>query len=143
MTPEDHQAEHVRLHRALDELLACYLGENRFANRRTSIHDEIFSLMKWAYQMSLVPSPAPEEVQAHKPLPDFLIAQNDDGELLEWLAKAETEGGGFVKAIAHAGLSADSENYPMVRPLLLAMRRKYPAYEPSDAVKQEIRERQP
>jgi hypothetical protein len=71
---------------------------------------------------------------------DFLIAQNDDPELLEWLAKAEKDGGGFAKAIAQAGLNADSENYPLVRPVLVAMRKKYPAYEPSDAVKQEVRQ---
>jgi len=72
---------------------------------------------------------------------DFLFAQNDDPELLEWLARAVQEGGGFVSAIARAGLVADCENYPLIRPLLLKMRAKYPAYEPSDAVKQEIRDR--
>lgn len=72
---------------------------------------------------------------------DFLIAQNDDPELLEWLSEADRNGGGFVSAIARAGLVADYDNYPLVRPLLLAMRKKYPVYEPSEAVKQEIRER--
>jgi hypothetical protein len=74
---------------------------------------------------------------------DFLFAQNDDPELLEWLAKASQEGGGFVGAVARAGLVADCENYALIRPLLITMRGKYPAYEPSDAVKQEIRERKP
>lgn len=72
---------------------------------------------------------------------EFLIAQTDDPELLEWLAKANQDGGGFVKAIARAGLVADCENYPLIRSLLLVMRAKYPAYEPSDAVKEEIRGR--
>jgi hypothetical protein len=71
----------------------------------------------------------------------LLIAQNDDPELLEWLAKAHEEGGGFVSHLAHAGLIADYENYPLIRPLLMEMRRKYPAYEPSDAVKAEIKAR--
>lgn len=70
-----------------------------------------------------------------------LVAQHDDPELLEWLAKAKEDGGGFVSRLAHAGLVADHENYPILRPVLLAMRKKYPAYEPSDAVKQEIRDR--
>jgi hypothetical protein len=70
-----------------------------------------------------------------------LMAQNDDPELLEWLAAADKDGGSFVKHLAHAGLVADPENYPVLRPVLIEMRRKYPAYEPSDAVKQEIRER--
>ena len=42
-----------------------------------------------------------------------------------------------------AGLRADHENYLLVRPLLLTMREKYPEYEPSDAVKEEIRGRKP
>jgi hypothetical protein len=69
-----------------------------------------------------------------------LIAQNDDPELLEWLAAADRDGGGFVHNLAHAGLVADAENYPLIRRLLIEMRAKYPAYEPSDAVKQEIRD---
>jgi len=69
------------------------------------------------------------------------VAQNDDRELLEWLSKAKEEGGDFVRNIAEAALRADWENYPLLRPLLMVMRTKYPAYEPSDAVKQEIRER--
>lgn len=72
---------------------------------------------------------------------ELLIAQNDDPELLEWLAKASQQGGGFVSSIARAGLIADHENYPLIRPFLLIMRKKYSQYEPSDAVKQEIRER--
>ena len=70
-----------------------------------------------------------------------LVAQNDDPELLEWLAKADKDAGDFVKNVAHAGLVADPWNYPVIRPFLVEMRKKYPAYEPSDAVKQEIRER--
>lgn len=70
-----------------------------------------------------------------------IIAQEDDPELLEWLAKANHEGGGFVSAIARAALVADWENYPLIRPLILQLRAKYPRYEPSEAVKQEIRDR--
>jgi len=70
-----------------------------------------------------------------------MIAQEDDPELLEWLVKAHVQGGGFVSNLAHAALVADEENYPLMRPLILIMRKKYTTYEPSDAVKQEIRER--
>lgn len=70
-----------------------------------------------------------------------MIAQNDDPELLEWLANADELGGCFVSSLAHAALVADYENYPILRPTLLAMRQKYPQYEPSEQVKQEIRER--
>jgi hypothetical protein len=73
--------------------------------------------------------------------PSFLIAQTDDPELLEWLAKASQEGGGFVSSVARAGLVADHENYPAIRSFLLWMREKYPQYEPSDLVKAEIKAR--
>jgi hypothetical protein len=59
MTPEEHQQQHIRLHRALDELLACYLSENRGhgPELRTSIHDEIFALLQWSHAKTLQPSP--------------------------------------------------------------------------------------
>lgn len=68
----------------------------------------------------------------------MLIAQNDDPELLEWLANAHRTGGGFVSSLASAALRADPENYAIMRPMILQMREKYPAYEPSDAVKANI-----
>ena len=71
----------------------------------------------------------------------MLIAQNDDPELLEWLSNAQRRGGGFVSSLASAALRADDENYALIRPLVLQMRDKYPAYEPSDEVKAEIRAR--
>lgn len=70
-----------------------------------------------------------------------MIAQTDDRELLEWLAKADQEGGGFIRSLARAALVADDFNYPVLRPVLIEMRKKYPAYEPSELVKQELRER--
>ncbi len=72
-----------------------------------------------------------------------LVSQSDDPELLEWLSNAKDKAGDFVRNLAEAGLRADPQNYPVLRPVLIEMRKKYPAYEPSDAVKQEIRERQP
>jgi hypothetical protein len=71
----------------------------------------------------------------------YLIAQTDDPELLEWLAKATELGGGFISSLARAALVADHTNYPILRPLLVTMRAKFPQYEPSDAVKAEIRSR--
>ena len=71
----------------------------------------------------------------------FLIAQNDDPELLEWLANADHNGGGFISSVARAGLVADYDNYPLIRPLLIALRAKYPKYEASEQVKEEIRQR--
>src|SRR5580658_3193231 len=50
------------------------------------------------------------------------IAQEDDPELLEWLANAKEKAGGFVSNLAAAALVADWENYPILRPVLLLMR---------------------
>lgn len=71
-----------------------------------------------------------------------MIAQIDDPLLLEWLANADRDGGGFVSSIARAALVADDENYPLLRPVLLRLRLKYPKYEASAAVCQEIAERE-
>ena len=71
----------------------------------------------------------------------MLIAQNDDSELLEWLVNALQMGGTFFSSLARAALVADWENYPVLRPVLIEMRKKYGAYEPSDAVKEELKAR--
>jgi hypothetical protein len=56
-----------------------------------------------------------------------MIASNDP-ELFKWLDKAAVAGGSFVKTIAMAGLRADSENYALLRPVLLELKAKYPTY---------------
>jgi hypothetical protein len=68
-----------------------------------------------------------------------MIAQSDHPYLLEWLAKADRFGGGFISSIARAALVADPENYPLIKPLVEQMRKKYPQYEPSEQVQQELR----
>lgn len=145
MTPEEHQQEHIRLHKALDELLACYISESwEMEKHGSGVHvtlngTSIMDLIRWGYGKTLMPSPCEEgHIVA---LPRILTAQNDDPELLEWLSNASQRGGGFIQSLANAGLRADHENYPTIRPLLLFFREKYTEYEPSDAVKQEIRER--
>ena len=52
----------------------------------------------------------------------------EDSELMDWLLNARQSGGGFVNAIAEAGLRADLENYPILRPVLLQLKERYPAY---------------
>ena len=69
----------------------------------------------------------------------MLIAQSDDSELLEWLCNAKLRGGHFISSFADAALVADWENYPRLRPMLQELRAKYPDYEPSDAVKAELK----
>jgi hypothetical protein len=70
----------------------------------------------------------------------MVIAQTDDREMLEWIVNASQKGGGFLSKLAAAALSADFENYPILRPVIVVMRAKYPEYEASDAVKAEIAE---
>jgi hypothetical protein len=52
----------------------------------------------------------------------------DDNELHPWLIDAQQSGGGFVKALAEAALRADTHNYDLLRPSLLAVAAKYPKY---------------
>jgi hypothetical protein len=57
-----------------------------------------------------------------------MIAQEDDSAMFDWLVNAKRQGGSFISALADAALHADSENYPILRPALLVMRKKYPNY---------------
>lgn len=64
MTPEQHQAEHIRLHQMLDQLVACYIVSHRFGLlNRASIHDELVILMQWSYEMTMKPTPSPENTE--------------------------------------------------------------------------------
>jgi hypothetical protein len=58
-----------------------------------------------------------------------MIAQEDEPEMMDWLQNAASRGGGFISLLAVAALHADSENYPILRPALLELRRKYPKYD--------------
>ena len=58
-----------------------------------------------------------------------LIAQTDNEGLFRWIQNAQMNGGGFITAIATAALLADTYNYPLLRPSLIAIRGRYPDYE--------------
>jgi hypothetical protein len=58
-----------------------------------------------------------------------MIAQEDDPAMFAWLCNARQRAGHFVSALADAALLADWENYPLLRPVLVTMREKYPQYE--------------
>lgn len=60
MTPEEHQREHQVLHRALDQLLACYSNETRSSGlkRGGSIYNPILELLQWTHEKTMIPSPA-------------------------------------------------------------------------------------
>ena len=136
MTPEEHQQEHIRLHNAMDELFACYIASNR--DQLHFLEIPLGEFLAWSHTMTLQPVADVPHGSLRLTAP---TAQDDDPELLEWLCNAARRGGGFVQSLANAGLRADAENYRAVRPLLHYFRQKYTEYEPSDAVKQEIRER--
>ena len=67
-----------------------------------------------------------------------MIAQQDHPYMVEWLAKADRYGGGFVSSLAHAALVADHKNYPLIKPLVDQIRKKYPQYEPTAEIKKEL-----
>lgn len=67
-------------------------------------------------------------------------AQEDHPYILEWLARAANEGGGFLRGFACAALVADWENYPLIRPTLQVLIQKYPRFKPSDEVKRELKQ---
>ncbi len=61
----------------------------------------------------------------------MLYATNDP-EMSTWILNAVNprwNAGSFVRAIAEAAIAADNENYALLRPGLLELRRKYPEYD--------------
>jgi len=56
------------------------------------------------------------------------MTAQEDSELIDWLLNAQMWAGDFLKSIAAAGLRADHENYPVLRPALLVFQAKFPKY---------------
>ena len=57
------------------------------------------------------------------------MTAHEDPEMIDWLlGVVGGNSGSFLKSLADAGLRADCENYPVLRPALLAMKAKYPNY---------------
>lgn len=56
-----------------------------------------------------------------------MIYQTDE-ELMDWLFNGMQRGGGFIKSICEAAMRADSENYALIRPALLELKKKHPKY---------------
>jgi hypothetical protein len=70
-----------------------------------------------------------DRVRAYRdPLVPPLVVANRDPDLFTWLSNASAHAGDFLKNIAEAGLRADPQNYPILRPTLLALKAKYPKY---------------
>ncbi len=58
MTPEEHKARHVELHRALDELIADWIG----STTKLPSTSTVLELMEWSHGQTLATDPIPEEV---------------------------------------------------------------------------------
>ena len=61
------------------------------------------------------------------------MSAQEDNELFDWLLNAAGHGtsppaGDFLKNFAEAALRADTENYLVLRPVLVVMAEKYPKY---------------
>ena len=122
----DMKTRHQELHRALDELLACFIGTTQ--PRRLS-EVPLLRLLTWSFTQTIDP-----DCERHAPTAAaFSGMAQEDPELFDWLATAAGQrqrpsAGGFVRTIAEAGLRADSDNYRLLRPALLALKAKYPEY---------------
>ena len=59
-----------------------------------------------------------------------ITSGHDDPELTDWLLTIVNgdQAGDFLKALATAALRADHENYPLLRPSLLEISKRYPKY---------------
>jgi len=63
------------------------------------------------------------------------VLLQDDIELIDWVLGITSErsgAGDFLRAIAEAATRADWENYPILRPVLLELQKKYPYYSEAD-----------
>lgn len=58
MTPEEHREEHIRLHRALDSLLADFI----FHTGKSPTKTTIMELAAWTYEQTLNPSEIVETI---------------------------------------------------------------------------------
>ena len=71
---------------------------------------------------------------------NVILSAQADPELFEWLMavyfgdskRGLAPAGEFLRSLANAALHADWENYPMLRPVLLQFKAKYPHYQPPD-----------
>lgn len=132
--PLKHRARHIELHRMLDELYADFIRQTDADST-----NPISRFLKWSFEQTLVvtnptresflhPMPAPHVTQAGVP---SMIAQ-EDSELRDWLwgitNRKPSAPGDFLKSLADAALRADWENYPLMRPMLLQIKAKYPEY---------------
>ena len=59
MTPEEHKARHIELHKAMDELLSDYMRHH--PNQVSFMTMPLEDLLLWSYQQTLEPEELPPE----------------------------------------------------------------------------------
>jgi hypothetical protein len=71
-----------------------------------------------------------EEPRAKPWVDEPVTSGHDDPDLHRWLLNIvnEKQAGDFLKLLAMAALRADHENYPLLRPALLKISKRYPKY---------------
>lgn len=77
-----------------------------------------------------------DRVQAERGPMMPLIAEQDEEDIQRWIWGVENEApqpsGDFLKKIVAAALHADPENYPLLRPAIIALKKKFPKYRLDD-----------
>jgi len=77
-----------------------------------------------------------DDIEAFLEAPAIAFLQEDALDVQNWVYGAmnpRSGAGDFVRRIAEACARADWENYPILRPALLAIAKKYPSYTPLGA----------
>ena len=64
MTAEEHRQRHIELHKALDELVACFCAQTKFYPSKTVVYD----LLHWSYRQTIAPT---EGIEHKAPNPDY------------------------------------------------------------------------
>lgn len=77
-----------------------------------------------------------DRVQAERGPMRPLIAEQDEEDIQRWIWGVENEApqpsGDFLKKVVAAALHADRENYPLLRPAIIALKNKFPKYRLDD-----------
>jgi hypothetical protein len=112
MTPEEHQQEHQRLHRALDELLACYISETSSLGlkRGGSIYNPILELLQWGHEKAMIPSPGDAHSSDDRDRIDF---ESQRQMIVLALAELALSRPGWDESIREIVRHYDGEGLPM------------------------------
>ena len=111
MTPEQHQREHVRLHKALDELLACYFSSKTHGLLRSAgTSDRLIDLMAWSHQKAMIPTPVPEDAHDPRTKAEF---EAERQMILLALAELALSRPGFEDSIRQIARHYDEDGLPV------------------------------